>query len=167
MRSDDPPLRSGAQARSLKPENPTGPSPGDITMTATLCPYLNFDGKTADAMKFYQSVLGGKLTVQTYADAFPDTPPAMKDRVMHAHLENDALSFMASDTNPQHDPRFVPGNNISLSIVGNDSAKLTEYFNGLAEGGTIVMPLEKQFWGDVFGMLTDKFGIQWMVNISA
>ena len=82
---------------------------------------------------------------------------------MHAHLDHENLSFMASDTNP-HGPAFTPGNNVNLSIVGNDTAKMTEYFNRLSEGGTIMMPLEKQFWGDVFGMFTDKFGMHWMVS---
>jgi PhnB protein len=136
-------------------------------MNTRLLPYLNFDGNAANAMTFYQSILGGKLTVQTFAQAFPDTPDDLKDRIMHAHLENEALSFMASDTHPQHSPPFVAGNNVSLSIIGSDKGRLTEYFNKLAGGGTVRMPLEKQFWGDVFGALEDKFGVQWMVNISS
>lgn len=136
-------------------------------MSAQLLPYLSFDGNTADAMKFYQSILGGKLTIQTFGQAFPETPAELKERVMHAHLANDTLSFMASDTHPQHGAMHVPGNNFSMSIVGNDKDRLSGFFNRLAEGGSIQMPLEKQFWGDVFGSLTDKFGIQWMVNISS
>lgn len=136
-------------------------------MSAQLLPYLNFDGNTADAMKFYQSVLGGKLTMQTFGEAFPETPAGLKERIMHAHLENDTLSFMASDTHPEHSPKHVPGNNINMSIVGNDKDRLTGYFNRLAEGGSIQMPLAKQFWGDVFGSLTDRFGIHWMINISS
>lgn len=136
-------------------------------MKTTLVPYLNFDGQTAEAMKFYQSMLGGELTMQTFAEAGMADKPEIAERVMHADLKNEAVSFMASDTHPDHSQPLAMGNNVHLSMVGSEEAKLTQYFNKLAEGGTIDMPLEKQFWGDVFGMLTDKFGIHWMVNISA
>jgi PhnB protein len=136
-------------------------------MTTKLIPYLNFDGQTTEAMKLYQSILGGKLSLQTFAEAFPDTSPDLKDRIMHAHLETDELSIMASDTHPKHSPPLVSGNNVNLSIVGSDENRLTEYFNKLAENGKVQMPLEKQFWGDVFGALEDRFGIHWMVNISS
>jgi len=133
-------------------------------MKPTLLPYLNFMGQTAEAMKFYQSVLGGELNMQTYGQAMPDTKPEEKEYIMHAELKNDALTFMAADGNSEHQVHM--GDNINMSIVGTDEALLTKYFNGLAEGGKIDMPLEKQMWGDMFGMLTDKFGVHWMVNIS-
>lgn len=136
-------------------------------MNTTLLPYLNFDGQTTEAMKFYHSIFGGELSMQTFAEAGMADKPELGERVIHAQLKNDALSFMASDTHPEFSPPFVPGNNINMSIVGTDSAKLTEYFNKLSEGGKIDMPLEKQFWGDVYGALTDKFGVPWMVNISS
>lgn len=132
-------------------------------MKPKLTPYLTFDGKTAEAMKFYQSVLGGKLTMQTFGESGMPTTPEEKDRIIHADLKNDTLSFMASDGSPDHPVHM--GDNISKSIAGSDEATLTKYFNSLAEGGIIDMPLAKQFWGDTFGMLTDKFGVHWMVNI--
>jgi PhnB protein len=134
-------------------------------MKTTLSPYLGFNGNTAEAMKFYQSVLGGELEMQTFGESGMPTDEEHKDKIMHAALKNDALSFMASDNQPGKSMTF--GDNISMSIVGSDEEKLTEYFNKLAEGGKVEMPLEKQFWGDTFGMLTDKFGLHWMVNISS
>ena len=117
-------------------------------------------------MEFYKSVLGGELEMQKFGDT-PEmkSTPDQKDRVIHATLKNESLTFMASD-GPVEYP-VTMGNNISMSIVGTDEALLTGYFNGLSKGGKIDMPLAKQFWGDTFGMLTDKFGIHWMVNISS
>ena len=135
------------------------------TMKPTLSPYLNLNGQTAVAMKFYQSVLGGELKMQTFAESGMPSSPEQKDKILHAELRNDRLSFMASDGQPEHPVQM--GDNIHMSIVGSDEAKLTEYFNKLAEGGKVDMPLAKQFWGDTFGMLTDRFGIHWMVNISS
>lgn len=132
-------------------------------MKPTLSPYLNFMGKAGEAMKFYQSVLGGELFIQTYGETGQGKPEE-KDYVMHAALKSDVGSFFASDGNEEHQVHM--GDNVHLSIMGNDEVTLTKWFNSLAEGGTIDMPLAKQFWGDTFGMLTDKFGIHWMVNIS-
>lgn len=132
-------------------------------MKPKLTPYLNFNGQTGEAMKFYQSVLGGELKMQTFAESGMPTSPADKDKIIHADLKNDTLSFMASDGDAKHPVDM--GNNISMSIVGSDATLLTNFFNSLAAGGKIDMPLAKQFWGDTFGMLTDKFGVHWMVNI--
>jgi PhnB protein len=136
-------------------------------MNTTLLPYLNFDGKTAEAMKFYQSIFGGELNMQTYGEAGMEEDPELGNRVIHADLRNDKFSIMASDTHPEHSQPMSLGNNVHLSIIGSDKDRLTQYFHKLSEGGSIYMPLEKQFWGDIFGSLTDKFGINWMVNISA
>ena len=133
-------------------------------MKLTLTPYLNFDSKTKDAMTFYQSVLGGKLIMQTFGEAKVTENPKEKDLIIHASLENDSLSFMASDGG-EHHPIHM-GDNIHMSIVGSDEELLKKYFTELAEGGKVDMPLEKQFWGDIYGQLTDKFGVHWMVNIS-
>lgn len=133
-------------------------------MPAKLSPYLNFMGQTKDAMTFYQSVLGGQLTMQTYGESGMPCKPEEKDFIMHADLQNGALSFFAADGNSEHQVHM--GDNIQMSIVGSDEATLTKYFNGLAEGGQVTMPLEKAPWGDTFGMLTDKFGVHWMVNVS-
>jgi PhnB protein len=134
-------------------------------MNSILSPYLNFNGNTAEAMKFYQSVLGGELKTQTFGEAGQGDTEEIKNRTIHADLKNDRLSFMASDGQPGVEVQF--GNNIHMSLVGTDEAELTSYFNKLAEGGTVTMPLAKQFWGDTFGMLTDKFGVHWMINISS
>ncbi len=125
-----------------------------------------FMGKTAEAMKFYQSVLGGELIMQTYKDAGFPHDPKDDNLVIHADLKNDALSFMASDGNEEK-PVKMMGDTIQLSIVGSDEALLTKYFNRLAEDGKVDLPLAKQFWGDVYGQLTDKFGVHWMVNITS
>ena len=131
----------------------------------TLSPYLNFMGQAGEAMKFYQSILGGELTMQSYAEAGQKDVPNAENLTMHAELKNDNILFYAADGNEQHQVHF--GDNINMSLVGPDEELLTKYFNGLAEGGKVDMPLAKQFWGDTFGMLTDKFGVHWMVNISA
>ncbi|MBI1862673.1 VOC family protein [Candidatus Microgenomates bacterium] len=134
-------------------------------MKPTLIPYLNFMGQTKDAMEFYQSVLGGDLTMQTYKDAGFPHDPKDDDRVIHADLKNEQLSFMASDGNDDHPVHM--GDNIHMSIMGSDEALLTTYFDRLAEGGKIDLPLAKQFWGDIYGQLTDKFGVHWTINIMA
>jgi len=134
-------------------------------MNPKLLPYLNFNGQSFEAMKFYQSVLGGQLNMQTFAEAGMPVSDEIKDQIVHAHLENDWMTIMASDGGEHH--QVTMGNSVNLSINGSDEELLTKIFNGLAEGGTIDMALEKQFWGDTYGQLTDKFGIHWMVNISS
>lgn len=129
-----------------------------------LYPYLNFMEKGTEAMKFYQSVFGGNLKVQSYGESGQSDKPEEKDFLMHGELTTDSFTFFASDGNSEHEVHM--GDNVNMSLVGEDTEELTKYFNGLAEGGNITMPLAKQFWGDTFGMLTDKFGVHWMVNIS-
>jgi PhnB protein len=134
-------------------------------MNVTLSPYLNFAGSTREAMEFYKSVLGGELTIQSYGESGQAKEESEKDLVMHAVLKNDQMMFMASDGNKEHPVHM--GDNIQMSLSGTDEGTLTTYFNGLAEDGKVDFPLAKQFWGDTFGMLTDKFGVHWMVNISS
>ena len=133
-------------------------------MNATLSPYLNFNANAAEAMRFYQSVLGGDLTVQTFADAGVAQDDSQKNLTLHAALTSDGITLFASDGRP--DQKVIFGDNVHLSLQGSDAEQLTAYFNGLSAGGQVDMPLAKQFWGDTFGMLTDKFGVHWMVNIS-
>jgi len=135
-------------------------------MQVILSPYLNFMGQTRQAMEFYKSVLGGELVMQTCEQSGQAKSDDEKGLVMHAVLKNESLMFMASDGNAEHPVKTV-GDNIHLSLSGTDEIALTKYFNGLAEGGKVDFPLAKQFWGDTFGMLTDKFGIHWMVNIAS
>jgi len=129
---------------------------------ANLTPYINFDGNCEEAMNFYQSVLGGKLSLSRFGDS-PMTKPGYEKKIIHAALENDDLSFFACDAMTDR----TVGDNIHLSIAGADETKLRGFFEGLSAGGKVDMPLAKQFWGDYFGMLTDKYGIHWMVNIGS
>jgi len=133
-------------------------------MQITLNPYLNFNGNTREAMEFYKSILGGELDMQTFGESDMPIDDQYKDQVIHAQLIGDMVTIMASDTGQMGDVTF--GNNVHLSLNGSDDGQLRSWFEKLSEGGNIDMPLEKQFWGDTFGMLTDKFGIHWMVNIS-
>ena len=135
-------------------------------METTLSPYLTFDGNAAEAMQFYQSVFGGELSTQTFGEVGMAESDVMKDKLVHASLESDAITLMASDRSPEHSPPLKVGNNVNLSMNGSDKTALTEYFEKLSSGGKVTMPLEEQFWGDIFGMCEDKFGIRWMVNIS-
>jgi PhnB protein len=139
-----------------------------ILMKAALLPYLNFDGETAEAMRFYHSIFGGELAMQTFAEANMASGPHEADRILHAQLKSDSFSIMASDTHPDFGPLLNKGSNVNLILVGDaaDQARLTEIFHGLTEGGTIEMALGPQFWGDIHGALVDRFGVPWMINIS-
>ena len=134
-------------------------------MGPALCPYLNFNGTTRDAMEFYQSILGGELLMQTFEESGMPCRQEDKNKIIHAELRNGDLSFMASGGNDEHPVHM--GDNIHMSLTGTNSQLLIQWFDSLSAGGHVDMRLEKQFWGDTFGMLTDKFGVHWMVNISA
>jgi PhnB protein len=132
-------------------------------MTSRLNPYLAFNGDAREAMEFYRSVFGGELTVNTHGE-FGNPDPAVADKVMHAQLETDAgYTLMGSDLMP--DMPFNPGDTITVSLSGDEADPLRRYWAKLSESGTVTMPLEKQMWGDEFGMCTDRFGVSWMVNI--
>jgi len=134
-------------------------------MQSRLNPYLSFKDNAREAMQFYQSVFGGNLTVSTFSEYHASQDPTEDDKVMHSMLEgDDGITFMASDT-PDSMP-YTPGTNFSMSLSGDDEAGLREYFEKLAAGGTVVMPLEHAPWGDTFGMVTDRFGVQWLVNVA-
>jgi PhnB protein len=133
-------------------------------MASRLNPYISFEGTARDAMETYKSVFGGELSINTFGD-FGEAPPGFEDKVMHSQLETPAgFTLMASDTPPGMP--YDAGNNISVSLSGDDEAELRGYWDKLADGGQVGLPLEKQMWGDVFGMCTDRFGITWMVNIA-
>ncbi len=132
-------------------------------MPLRLNPYISFTGNAREAMEFYQAALGGELVVNTFGE-YGDAGPA-SDKVMHANLETpDGFTLMASDTPPGMDP--PQGSSITVSLSGEDEVKLRGFWDKLTEGAEIEMPLERQMWGDVFGQFTDKFGIQWVVNIT-
>ena len=133
-------------------------------MPSKLNPYLAFEGNARDAIETYRDVFGGELSVNTFGD-FGQAPPGFEDKIMHSQLETSAgFTLMASDTPPGM--THNPGTNITISLSGDDAADLEGWFSGLAEGGTVNLPLEKQMWGDHFGQLTDRFGISWLVNIA-
>lgn len=126
-------------------------------------PYLAFHDQARDAMEFYRSVFGGDLTVQTFGDyGFETDNP---DAVMHASLAGPDFQLMASDTPPG--VPFQQGSQVSLSLVGDkaDEERMRGWFEQLGGGGTVTMPLERQMWGDLYGAVTDRFGIAWMVDI--
>jgi PhnB protein len=133
-------------------------------MAVVLNPYLSFNGNAEEALNFYNSIFSGQLRITRYGD-FPN--PAVtdniKNQVMHGVIEADGLQLMASDSGPMRD--VTPGNNMSISLSGDNSTVLTKYFEGLSEGGTVTDPLTTKPWGDTFGMVTDRFGINWLVNI--
>ena len=133
-------------------------------MGTKLNPYITFGDDARAAMTFYQQVLGGHLELHTFGE-YGATDASYADLVMHALLEtDDGLVLMASDSPPGM-ARTV-GNHITISLSGDDEALLRERFAKLAEGGSVDVPLEKQMWGDVFGQLTDRFGIGWLVDIA-
>jgi PhnB protein len=135
-------------------------------MPSILNPYISFSGTAKPAIEFYKSVFGGKLEMNTYKEGGMPHDPADADKIMHAMLVTDnGMTLMASDSPPgmPHNP----GNNIQISLSGENGDELRNYWNKLSSGAEIAMPLEQAPWGDTFGMLTDKFGIGWMVNIAA
>jgi len=132
-------------------------------MASRLNPYLSFAGTARQAMEFYKDVFGGELSVNTFGELGQEGPDA--DKIMHSLLEApNGFALMASDTpaGMEHNP----GNTITVSLSGDDSAELHAYWDKLSAGGKVTMPLEKQVWGDEFGMCVDQFGVPWMVNIS-
>jgi PhnB protein len=134
-------------------------------MTTRLNPYLSFDGNAREAMEFYKSVFGGEMTVMTFGEGGMAQDPAEKDKVMHSQLESPSGYWLMGSDTPAGQP-YGPGNTITISLSGDDEAELRGYWDKLAEGASITMPLEKAPWGDTFGLLTDKFGTSWMVNIT-
>lgn len=135
-------------------------------MASRLNPYLSFRDNARQAMEFYREVFGGELVMNTFGEYHASEDPAEQDKIMHSQLEtSNGFTLMASDTPNGMEHR--PGNNYSISIFGDEDALLRGYWNKLSAGGAVSMPLEKQIWGDVFGMCTDKFGVSWMVNIAA
>lgn len=134
-------------------------------MTTRLNPYLGFRDTAKQAMEFYKSVFGGELTLSTFAEFQASEDPAEKDKIMHAQLVTDGgLTLMAADT--PNSMGYTPGDNYSVSLSGEDETELRGYWDKLAEGATVAMPLEPAPWGDTFGMLADKFGVNWLVNIA-
>lgn len=133
---------------------------------ATINPYINFDGNCAEAFDFYQSAFGGEFQAKQKFGEVPgmDVPPAQKDRIMHVALPIGGTALlMGSDWSEQFGP-MVRGNSFAVTINTEDRGEAERLFNALSAGGKVSMPMTEAFWGAYFGMFSDKFGINWMVN---
>ena len=134
-------------------------------MPTLLNPYINFKDNARQAMEFYKSVFGGVLEMNTFKDFQQSQNPDDDNKIMHSQLNTpNGMVLMASDA-----PAGMPldsGSNITISLSGDDNAELRGYWEKLSNGGSVTLPLEVAPWGDAFGMVTDQFGIQWMVNIA-
>ena len=135
-------------------------------MQTNLNPYLSFKDNAREAMEFYKTIFGGKLMMSTFKEFHASQAPEEDNLIMHSVLEADnGITFMASDTPNRMEYRV--GTNFSMSLSGDNETELRTYFEKLSESGNVSMPLEKALWGDAFGMLTDKFGVSWLVNIAS
>jgi PhnB protein len=134
-------------------------------MTSQLNPYLNFNGNARQAMEFYASVFGGKLTLTTFAELGGATGPDA-ERIMHSQLESDAgYTIMGADVTS--DMTYTAPAGFSVSLSGDDADAMRGYWEKLSTSGNVTMPMVKQVWGDEFGMCVDGYGVPWMVNISS
>ncbi|HEX5740488.1 MAG TPA: VOC family protein [Pilimelia sp.] len=134
-------------------------------MAARLNPYLHFTGDARQALEFYREVFGGELQLMTYGQ-FGAPEPAQADQIMHGMLETArGFTLMAGDTPPGME--HSSGSAVAISLSGDDAEELRGYWEKIADGGTVTVPLEKQMWGDEFGSCVDRFGISWLVNISS
>ncbi|BBC34945.1 3-demethylubiquinone-9 3-methyltransferase [Streptomyces graminofaciens] len=132
-------------------------------MASRLNPYISFAGDARQAMEFYKEVFGGTLALNTYGE-YGDSDAPEAANIMHGMLETPAgFTLMGADSPPGM--ASTPGTNISVSVSGDDESELRGYWEKLSADGSVSVPLERQMWGDVFGMCTDRFGIAWMVNI--
>lgn len=129
-----------------------------------LTTFLGFDGNCREAMEFYKQCLGGELFLMPYSDAPVDTPKDAKDRILHSTLKSGSTELMAADTTPGM--ACKQGNNFSICITPESLEETERLFAALGEKGQITMALQDTFWGARFGMLTDRFGIQWMFNFA-
>lgn len=137
-------------------------------MTTRLNPYLSFRDTAREAMTFYQSVFGGELTFSTFGDFQSADDPGDAEKIMHSQLTTSPeFVLMASDTPSSMLPASddgAPRDGYPLSLSGDDEAELRGYWDKLTDGGTVTLPFEKAPWGDTFGMCTDRFGVNWMLN---
>jgi len=133
--------------------------------------YLTFDGDCEEAFDYYKSVFGGEFAVK---QRFSDGPPEMmgvaedeKNRIMHVSLPLGDNVLMGSDTAQGHAGPLVKGNNFSISFTPSSRAEADEAFDKLKDGGKETMSMQETFWGSYFGMVTDRYGVQWMINMDA
>jgi PhnB protein len=136
-----------------------------MTVASQLNPYLNFNGNARQAMEFYASVFGGALVLNTFGQ-YGAAEGADADRIMHGQLETESgYTLMGADVTSTMS--YEPMAGFSVSLSGDDGDTLRRYWEKLSANGTVAVPLEKQMWGDEFGMCVDSFGVSWLVNISA
>lgn len=135
-------------------------------MPTRLNPYLNFRDNARQALEFYRSVFGGELRMTTFKEFHASQDASEDNKIMHGMLETgNGMTLMGSDA--PNGMEYSAGSSLSISLSGENEAELRGYWEKLSQGSTITVPLEKAPWGDTFGMLTDKFGIDWLVNIAA
>ena len=133
-------------------------------------PYLAFNGNCEDAFQFYQSVFGGELMLFRFKDTPPNVAGSFpvaeneQNRVMHVSLPIGQTVLMGFDTSESGGQTAKFGDNITINYSPDSAEDARRVFEALAEGGQIVMPIDKVFWAELFGMLVDRFGIPWMVN---
>jgi PhnB protein len=136
----------------------------EMAMVTRLNPYITFAGNAREAMEFYHSVFGGELDVSTYGE-MPDMPgnsPEIHDQLMHAMLTvSESITLMGADMPDSPGPKGSP---ISIALSGDDEQQLRAWFDGLADGGEVLEPMEIAPWGSLFGMLHDRFGVHWMLS---
>lgn len=129
----------------------------------SLNPYLNFSGKCREALEFYKECFKGEIeTLSTFAEAPGNTDEKSKDNVMHSEFRAEGIFFMATDGMPGREA--VTGDNIFLTIQFTDEQEQARIFDTLSQGGKVTQPLEDTFWGSRFGMLVDRYGINWMLD---
>ncbi|MFD2891231.1 VOC family protein [Flavobacterium chuncheonense] len=137
---------------------------------ATVNVYLTFNGNTEEAFNFYKSVFGGEFD---YIGKFKDMPPAEDcpppsteegERIMHVSLPISKETVLMGSDSTSFSGDVTFGNNFSVSINATSKEEANRLFKGLSEGGKIIMPMDNTFWGAYFGMFTDQFGVNWMVN---
>ena len=131
---------------------------------AQVNPYINFNGKCREAMDFYKNCIGGDLMIMPVEGSPLEAhcPPTMRDQIAHASLTKNGFVLMATDmTGPEG---YKPGNNIAVSVNCDSEEEIGSFYNRLSEGGRVMESLKLQFWGALFGVVVDKFGICWMLN---
>lgn len=131
--------------------------------------YLNFKNNCEDAFNFYKSVFGGEFSyIGRFGEMPPDpnytVPESDKNKIMHISLPVENSVIMGSDCGSAYESGFIQGNNFSISLTVDSKEKADKYFAGLSNGGKVTMPLSQTFWSSYFGMLTDPFGISWMIS---
>ena len=135
-------------------------------MSANVNPYLNFRGTAREALELYHSVFGGELRVGTFREFGMPVAEGEEDLVMHGQLDLDGRPLLMAADVPSHMEHRAGENDFSVSLSGTDVDLLTGWWTGLSEGATVQQPLEQAPWGDRFGMLVDRFGVSWLVNIA-